>query len=402
MYSKENFNLYKAATIFRMSAFSLLLVGLASCGSRNQQGATPGAMPPPALPVMTVTDMNANTFQDFTASVEGSKDIEIRPQISGILTHIYVDEGAYVHKGQTLFRIDSKPYSEQQNSAHANVLAAKAALENAKINVDKLKPLVANNVISEVQMKTAKAAYDQAKAAVAQARANESSASINVGYTTIQAPANGYIGRIPYKTGSLVGSTSPDALTVLSQTKDMYVYFSMSETDFLRFMNKYSGATVQEKIKHMPPVQLILADERFYPAKGKIEVVEGQFDKSLGAISFRATFPNEHGLLRSGNTGKIRIPNINQNALVIPQTATFEMQDKVFVYTVGDSNKIVTKPITIADRTMNYYIVSDGLKSGDKVVLASQSTLLTGGLKDGMPIQPQPVSTDSLLKEKPL
>ncbi|MDE1190664.1 MAG: efflux RND transporter periplasmic adaptor subunit [Arachidicoccus sp.] len=401
MQLKHILNFYKAANILKLSTLSLILFTLLSCGSKNPQGAQ-GAMPPPALPVITLSNMDANTYQDFTASVEGSKDIEIRPQVSGILTNIYVDEGAYVHKGQILFRIDSRPYSEQQNSAHANLLAAQAALENAKINVDKLLPLVSNNVVSDVQLKSAQAAYDQAKANVAQAKAAESSASINVGYTTIEAPANGYIGRIPYKTGSLVGSTSPDALTVLSQTKDVYVYFSMGETDFLHFADKYPGATISDKVKQIPPVELVLADDSIYPQKGKIEIVEGQFDKSVGAISFRATFPNDHGLLRSGNTGKIRIPNAYQNALVVPQEATFELQDKVFVYTIADSNKVVTKPITIADRTVNYYLVSDGVKAGDKIILSSQSTLLTGGLKDGMAIQPQMVSTDSLLKEKPL
>ena len=399
MHTKEH--LFKNTKGFAVMVMLGSFIALSGCGSKTPQDAA-GAMPPPALPVITITNMDANTFQDFTASVEGSRDIEIRPQVDGILTAIYADEGAYVHKGQTLFRIDSRPYNEQQNSAHANLLAARAALENAKINVDKLKPLLANNVVSDVQMKTAQAAYDQAKANVAQAQAAESSASINVGYTIIKAPADGYIGRIPYKTGSLVGTTSPDALTVLSQTKDMYVYFSMSETDFLHFIDKYSGKTVSDKVKQMPPVQLVLADDSIYPEKGKVEIVEGQFDKSVGAISFRATFPNGQGILRSGNTGKIRIPNIYRKALVVPQEATFELQDKVFVYTVGDSNKIVTKPIVISDRTMNYYFVSDGVKPGDKIVLASQSALLTGGLKDGMAIQPQMISTDSLLKERPL
>lgn len=394
-------NLFKNTKAVAAIVFLGSFIALTGCGSKTPQGAA-GAMPPPALPVVTVTSMDASTFQDFTASVEGSKDIEIRPQVDGILTHIYVDEGAYVHAGQTLFRIDSRPYNEQQNSAHANLLAAQAALENAKINVDKLKPLVENNVVSDVQMKTAQAAYDQAKANVAQARAAESSASINVGYTIIKAPADGYIGRIPYKTGSLVGTTSPDALTILSQTKDMYVYFSMSETDFLHFIDKYPGKTVSDKVKQMPPVQLVLADDSIYPDKGKVGIVEGQFDKSVGAISFRATFPNAQGILRSGNTGKIRIPNIHQNAVVVPQQATFELQDKVFVYTLGDSNKVVTKPLDISDRTTNYYFVSGGVKAGDKIILSSQSAMLTGGLKDGMVIQPQMISTDSLLKEYPL
>jgi membrane fusion protein (multidrug efflux system) len=223
------------------------------------------------------------------------------------------------------------------------------------------------------------------------------SAAINLGYTTIKAPVDGYIGRIPHKTGSLVGLSTAVPLTVISDIKEVYAYFSLSENDFLRFKNQFAGNTVEEKIKNMPPVELVLPDGSVYAQKGKVQTVAGQFDNSVGAISFRAAFPNKERLLRSGNTGKIRISQPLSNVLAVPQEATFEIQDKVFVFAVNDSNKVAARPITIAGKTSSYYFVENGLKAGEKIVFAG-----TGNLQDGMVIQPQPVSADSLFKVKPL
>ena len=358
-------------------------------------------MPPPALPVIEVTSRPATTYQEYTASLEGSRDIEVRPQVEGYLTRIYVDEGAHVNKGQLLFKIDPQPYIEQLNTANALYAAAKASLESAEINVNKLVPLVQGNVISDVQLKSAQAAYNAAKANVAQAAAGVQSAKINLGYTNVKAPASGYVGKLPLKTGSLVGKSTDEPLTVLSETKDIHAYFSMSEVNFLQFKDQFPGNTIEQKIKQMAPVELVLATDSVYPQKGKVELAEGQFNKTTGTINFRATFPNTQGVLRSGNTGKIRIVRELGNTIVIPQEATFEIQDKTFVYTVADSNKIQTKPITISGRTTNYYYVSNGIKEGEKIVLSSQSTLLMGGLRDGMPITPQMLSTDSVMKVKP-
>lgn len=385
----------------------LLIVAFAAlaffgCKSSADTGAAGFQMQPPALPVITVSSVIATTYQEYTASLEGKKDIEIRPQVDGYIDKIYVDEGARVRKGQLLFHINDRPYREQLNSAKASLAAAKANLANAQINVSKLTPLVQNNVISEVQLKTAQAAYSAAEANVAQAEAVVQSAQINIGYASVKAPADGYIGKIPLKTGSLVGTTTEDPLTILSETREVYAYFSLSETDFIKFKDEFAGKTIEEKIKQMPPVELILADNSIYPEKGKVELAEGQFDRTTGTINFRATFPNANGVLRSGNTGKIRIARSLGNAIIIPQEATFEIQDKIFVYTVADSNKIITKPIIVSGRTTNYYYVSNGVSPGEKIVLSSQSTLMMGGLRDGMPITPQLVSTDSLLKAKPL
>lgn len=372
------------------------LTVLYSCQS-SSGGAGAYDMPPPQLPVITVNSLPATVYQEFSASLEGIQDIEIRPQVDGYLTRIYADEGAYVRKGQVLFHIDDRPYVEQLNTAKANLATAKANLTNAQINLSKIKPLVENNVVSDIQLKTAQATFDAAEASVSQAQAMVQSAEINLGFTTIKAPVDGYLGRIPLKIGSLVGRSTPEPLTVISEIKEVYAYFSLSENDFLRFKNQFEGNSIEEKIRKMPPVELVLPDGNVYEVKGKVQTVAGQFDNSIGAISFRAVFPNPDRLLRSGNTGKVRIPRMLTDALVVPQESTYEIQDKVFVFAVGDSNKVASKPIVISGKTATYYFVQSGLQAGEKIVLTG-----IGNLRDGMAIVPQPASIDSVLKVKPL
>ena len=212
-------------------------------------------------------------------------------------------------QGQPLFRINSKEYSEFSNNASASIQAANASIEKAQVEVDRLQPLVDNKVISDVQLKTAKANLDAAKAAHAQAVSGKGSAEITLGYTLITAPVSGYIGHIPFKQGSLIGKGEALPLTVLSEVNNVHAYFSMSEADFLTFISGFEGKSTEEKIRNIPPVDLLLPDNTIYKNQGKIELVQGQFDRSSGTISFRAVFPNNEKLLRSGITGKIRIPS---------------------------------------------------------------------------------------------
>jgi membrane fusion protein, multidrug efflux system len=388
----------KAILLKQAGSFCIVIAALVLYSCNSSSGNEGGYQQPvQSLPVITVNNMPATTYLEFSASLEGSKDIEIRPQVDGYLDKIYIDEGAYVRKGQSLFHINERPYREQLNTAKAGLAAAKANLANAQINLSKITPLVQNNVVSEVQLKSAQATYDAAAASVAQSQAMVQTAEINVGYTLLKAPVDGYIGRIHHKTGSLVGTTTTEALTVISDIKEIYAYFSLSENDFLRFKSQFEGNTMEEKIEKMPPVELVLPDGSIYSQKGKVQLVAGQFDNSVGAISFRAAFPNAERLLRSGNTGKVRLAQLFNNALLVPREATFEIQDKVFVFVLGDSNKVASKPIVISGKTANYYFVESGVQAGEKIVFAG-----TGNLRDGMAIQPQLISADSLLKLKPL
>jgi len=375
----------------------IFLVVLSACSSSSARTENAGGMPPAELPVFKVAAVPATTYREYNATLEGKVNVEIRPQVDGYLDKIYVDEGAYVKAGQPLFRINERTYQEQLSNTSASLLAAKANEEKAKLEVDRLTPLVQNNVVSDVQLKTATAAYQAAKANVAQAQAMVGNARINLGFTLITAPVSGYIGRIPFKTGSLVGRGETQPLTMLSDINEVYAYFSMSEVDFIDFKNKVEGKTIADKVKKLPPVELLLADNSTYTEKGRIETMEGQFDKNIGAISFRAVFPNAAGLLRSGNTGRVRIPEHLASALLIPQEATFELQDKVFVFAVGDSNKVASKPITISGKNGSYYFVEKGIQPGERIVYTGLDRL-----RDGAVITPQNMSMDSLLKLKPL
>lgn len=362
---------------------------LASCaGEQTEQQ----AQTPPSLPVIQLSNGEATTWQDYTATIEGLTNIEIRPQVAGYLDKIYVEEGAYVTKGQPLFKINSSEYVEYANNASASIQSAKAAIEKAQLEVDRLQPLVDNKVIADVQLKTAITNLNAAKASHAQATSTKGSADINVGYTLIKAPSNGYIGHLPYKQGSLVGKGEALPLTVLSDINDIHAYFSMSEADFLSFIGQFEGNSTEEKIKNIPAVDLQLPNNTIYDSKGKVELVEGQFNRHSGTITFRAAFPNSNKLLRSGLTAKIRIPSVHQNQLVVPQEATFELQDKVFVFAVGDSNKVSSKQISIAGKSGKTYLVNKGLTSGETIVYSGIQRLT-----DGAVITPQRISSDSIL-----
>lgn len=372
------------------------LIAFQSCHSPSAN--TGYAAPPPAtLPVISITSRPFSTYREYTASLEGTKDIEIRPQVNGYIEKIFVDEGAFVKKGQPLFKINDQPYIEALNNAKASLDVAKANQASAEINMNKLEPLVQNQVISPIQLKTAKASYDASTASVSQANAMVGNANINIGYALIKAPVDGYIGRIHIKIGSLAGVSTVDPLTTISEVKDIRAYFSVSETAFLRFKEEYPGKTIEDKIKQLPAVELILSDNTIYPDKGKVEVVAGQFTAGTGAIPFRASFPNPNGVLRSGNTGRVRIPIHLPDGLVIPQEATYELQDKIFVFVLGDSNKVKSTSVQINGRSGNYYLVDKGIKTGDKIVFSGVDKLT-----DGATINPVPMSLDSLLKTRPM
>jgi len=380
--------------VVSIGILSILYYGCTSSGA-GQNGLP--RMAPAALPVITVTSGPATTYREFPATLKGKVLVDIRPQVQGYLEKLYVDEGDFVKAGQPLFKISDNIYREQLNQQQSNLLAAEANMLKAKLQFERLKPLLDNNVVSEVQAKTAEADYEAGKAAVEQNKALIANAEINLGYTLIKAPVSGYIGKIPYRVGSLVANAQADALTVLSDVNEVYAYFSMSEQDFLSFTRDYPGGSIEDKIRALPPVELVLPDNSIYTQKGRVQTVEGQLDETMGAINFRAVFSNPQGILRSGNTGRIRLSRAYSKVMTLPQEATFDVQDKVFVFTVGDSNKVVSKPIGVLGKTANYYFVGAGLAAGDRIVYSG-----TANLRDGMTILPQPISIDSLLKARPL
>ncbi|MDQ8004755.1 MAG: efflux RND transporter periplasmic adaptor subunit [Pedobacter sp.] len=358
-----------------------IVLFLSSCSTEPKQMAL---APAPMLPVATLATGEQQTFVDYPAAIQGTTDVEIRPQIAGAIEKIYVNEGQMVSKGQLLIQISELPFKAQLNNSKAALQAAQAAVLNAQLEVDKLTPLVQSKVVSDFQLKTAKTTYQIALANVEQAKANVNSAQINLGYTQIKAPSSGYIGRLPKKQGSLVSPSDPEALTQLSDVNQVYAYFSLSENDFINFNAKYEGNSVADRISHLPAVSLVLADQSLYPVKGKIDMINGQFDKTTGAITLRAVFANSKGVLRSGNTGKIRLGLSHDNTILVPQSATVEMQDKIFVFSVGKDNKVSKVAITIDGKNGTDYLIKDGLKSGDQIVLSGLDKL-----QDGQLIQPE-------------
>ena len=381
---RTTYNIVKQFNGVRASLSLLAAIVLYACSGP----ADPLASAPPAqtLPVIAINNSSETTFLEYPALIEGAVDLEIRPQISGSLQEIYVSEGALVREGQPIFKINDLPFREELNNAKALLKSAQAAKTNAQLEVNKLITLVSNKVISDYQLKSAEAAYQAALGDVEQAKAGVAAATINLRYTVIKAPVTGAIGRLPKKPGSLVSPSDPTPLTHLSDAHEVHVYFSLSEDDFISFNQKYHGKTAAETIKKIPGVLLSLADNTIYPHEGKLDMIDGQFDKQTGSITLRATFPNYEGVLRSGNTGKIKLSLEHQNVLSVPQESTLEIQDKVFVFSVNKSNKVSKQPITVSGSSGTNYLVTDGLKEGDRIVFKGIETL-----KEGDTIQPEQI-----------
>lgn len=366
---------------YSFTILSMIALMFASCKQEQQQAPQQQALP---LTVTEVPQKNVRSYTTYPTTIEGTINSEVRAKVSGYIQKVLVDEGQKVRKGQALFKLETQSLSQDAN-------AAKARVNVAQVEVNKLKPLVEKNIISEVQLETA-------KANLAQAKSTYNSVVANIGYATVTSPVDGFVGAIPYREGSLVSATSAKPLTTVASIERVFAYFSMNETEYLDFLQQTEGKTLQDKIANFPKVELQLANGQTYEQKGTIETVTGQIDPNTGTVSFRAVFDNPNMLLTNGNSGTIKIPNTYENALVVPQSATYEQQGQTYVYTVGEGNAATSTLITVEDKTDLFYIVNSGVKAGDLIVVKG-----IGKLRNGMPIQPQKVAFDSIVKPiKPL
>ncbi|WP_256012816.1 efflux RND transporter periplasmic adaptor subunit [Desertivirga xinjiangensis] len=366
---------------------------MSSCNNGKGAGAGMAADPNAVkdYQVITLDSREAEMYSDFPATLEGQQTVEIRPRVDGYIDHIYVDEGAVVKKGQQLFRINGDQFQQQVKSAAANVKIAEANVKSAEMQVNKVRPLVEKDIISKFELESAEYALQSSKASLAQARAQLSNAKTNLSYTYVTSPANGVIGRIPYKVGALVNSTIPEPLTTVANTGRMYAYFSMNEKQILDFTRNTEGASFQAKLRKLPAVTLILSDGSTYSEKGNIETASALINTQTGSSNFRATFPNPVGLLRSGSTGTIRIPASIKRAILVPQKATYEIQGKRFVYLV-EADSVKSVPIKVnASASGQSFVVQEGVKAGDKIVIEG-----IGTLREGSKIKPVPVKADSV------
>ena len=363
---------------FMWLALAVCLPGLiVSCGKKQAGDASQaGAGAAGAYKTMTVERSDKEFTRTYSATIRGRQDVSVMPQVSGTLTQVSVTEGQTVRRGQTLFVIDQVPYQAALNQARAAVGTAEASLATARLTYESKQTLYDQKVISDYELQTAKNPLKTAEAAVAQARAAEVNARNNLSYTTVKSPADGVVGTLPYRQGSLVGPSMQTPLTTVSDNSQMYVYFSINENELLALGREY-GSTA-EALKKFPPVRLILSDGSEYPDSGRVESVSGVIDPATGTASLRAEFPNAGRLLHSGATGNIVMPSVYRDCIVIPQAATVQMQDKTLVYKVVDG-KAVSTLITVSPLSDGQeYVVLSGLEAGD-VIIAEGAGLIREG-----------------------
>lgn len=367
----------KKLIYFSFIISAVLLTSSCADSKGGQQGAQ--AQGAQAFPVMEIPTRTLTGYTSYPTSIEGVVNSEVRAKVSGYVTDVLVDAGEKVKKGQLLFKLETESLSGNAEAAKANVNAA-------KVEVEKLKPLIEKNIISEVQLETAKAQLSQAEA-------NYNSVAANIGYANIKSPVDGYVGNINFRNGALVSPSDPMPLTTVSQTDEVFAFFAMNEKDYISFIQEASGSDMREKIANFPQVKLMLANGNEYSEEGKIQTISGQVDPSTGTITFRAKFPNPNRILTNGNSGRIEIPKTYESVVVVPEASTFEQQGKVYVYkSQGDSIAIQT-PITLIDRVENMIVVDSGIKAGDHIVAEG-----VGKLRNETPIKPQPVEFDSIAK----
>lgn len=358
--------------------FAALAAMMVSCG--NKQGKP--NFGDNEYAVMTIGTQSSEMETSYPATITGVNDVEIRPKISGFITKICVTEGQTVKKGQLLFVIDNVTYEAAVRQAKAAVNSAQAQLNTAKLTYDNNQHLFKNNVIGSYELESAKNTYESAKAALAQAQANYISAKQNLDFCYVTSPSNGVVGDLPYDVGALVSASNATPLTVVSDISVMEIFFSMTEKDLLEMTKTAGGLTAA--IKDYPPLKLKLADGTIYGHDGRVVTVSGVIDKSTGSVSIKANFPNPEHLLKTGGSGSVVVPHVDNSAILIPQDATVQIQNKYFVYVLGSDNKVKNTEITVSsnDDGKNY-LVTGGLKTGDKIVCAGVTTLT-----DGMEIKP--------------
>lgn len=365
----KRINLYSIATI-------CLTFVLSSCGNKEQQVVQ---VPPASFPVAQIQLKTVTGYQEYPTTIEGVVNSDVRAKTSGYIQKVLVDEGEKVRKGQVLFKLETQSLSQDAG-------AAKARVNVAQVEVNKLIPLVEKNIISPVQLETA-------KANLAQAKANYSSIAASIDYATVKSAVDGYVGAIKFREGSLVSPSDDLPLTTVSDIKQVYAFFSLNETQYLDFLQNTEGKNLEEKLANFQEVNLILANGSMYPEKGKIQTSTGQINQNTGTVSIRAIFDNPNQLITNGNSGKIQIPVVYEHVIVVPQEATFEQQGNIMMFKLGEGNKVETAIIKVKATVDNLYVVESGVDTKDKIVVSG-----VGKLRDGMVIAPEETSLDEAIK----
>ncbi|MFD2918684.1 efflux RND transporter periplasmic adaptor subunit [Terrimonas rubra] len=351
--------------------YVMLWAVAAGCSAK---GSSEEKVKPVALPVMEVVVKDTTLHLDYVSSIEAVKNVEIRTRVQGFIKKIFVDEGAEVKKGQPLFQLDDKELAIVVAKAKASYKNAVAEAKTIEVELERVKTLLDKKVISATELDMTQAKLKAAQAKIEVAASEQHDAEAKLSYTFIRSPFDGIIDRIPLKAGSLVSEGT--LLTTISDNKDVYAYFTVSENDYLNY-KKQSPDSINNH------VSLLLSDGSEYEHTGKIETVDGEFDEMTGSIAFRARFPNPARLLRHGATGKVRLTEPAKEALIIPQKSVFEVQDKNYVFVLDEENNTRMQNIIPQTRLADYYIIKGGLKTGDKIVYEGIQNV-----KEGIRVQP--------------
>lgn len=358
--------------------FAALLTGLTLCACRQ----TPPTQETAAYRTLTVKPEDRTLKSEYPARLQGQQVVEVRPQVSGLITRICIGEGQKVCRGQVLFVIDQVPYKAALAEAEANVKSAEAQLATARLDMQSKEKLFESRVVSDYDLSTARNMLAAAEATLAQAHAQEVNARNNLSYTEVKSPVNGVAGMITYRVGALVGSSISDPLVTVSDDSLMHAYFSLTESRISELMEQYGS--LDGFIRQMPEVELRTAGGKLYAEKGHISAVSGIVTASTGTVTLRADFPNPKNLLRDGGNATVILPTNRERCIVIPQGATYELQDKVFVYKVM-GGKAQSAPVTLF-RLNNgtEYVVESGLQEGDVIIAEG-----AGLVKEGATVNPQ-------------
>lgn len=362
-------------TVLKLIFISIIIIGC----KEEKQSVQQGPNQAPSFDVSILTKRTVTGYKMYPTTIEGIVNSDVRAKVSGYIQKVLVDEGQKVKKGQPLFKLETQSMSQDAE-------AAKAAVNAAQVEVDKLGPLVEKGIISNVQLETQKAKLLQAKS-------NYNSIVANIDYATVKSQIDGYVGAIPYREGSLVSPTNVTPLTTVTDITQVYAYFSMNESEYLDFLQSTKGTTLQEKINNFQKVSLILANDQDYDEEGKIETSIGQINQNTGTVSFRATFNNPNQLLTNGNSGKIKIPIVYENVIVIPQEATYELQNEIIVFKLMENNMVSSSILKIKAAVDYLYVVESGVNEGEKIVVSG-----VGKLRSEMEITPNEVPLDSIIK----
>ena len=369
----------------RIALFTLGCLALVSCG--KQQG-MPSA--DNKFVVETLVTQEANLTTSYPASIKSQQDVAINPKVSGHIVKVYVTEGQEVQAGQPLFLIDPVQYQAAVTAATAQVNVIKANLENQSLTVENKKMLHAKGIISDFDLKSAENQLASLNAQLEAAKAQLTNAKDQLSFCTVTSPTSGVVGEINYRQGTLASPGMSKPLTNISNLEKMYIYFSMSEKQVLGLGGQAAA------LKSFPEINLRLSNGKEYNYKGKVAAISGIIDANTGSIQVRAEFPNPERMLRSGGTGSIEVPTQDSAAVMVPQIAVVEVQEKKFVYTLGADNKVNYTEITVLTQNDGQnYIVTSGVKAGDKIVVEGITRL-----KNGMEITPITAAERAEIEQK--